>query len=998
MQTDRQIRAASLFLSIIFILLCFPHTVGVYAETTEIKYYSVQDYSYEVSLTVLSTWQDHANIDLTISNNGETPIENWYLTFNSPYQIENIWNASVVEADADGTCTIKNAGYNQDIPSNSQVTVGMTLSSVDSEVTEISSWYLLNMKEAEVDEEKYSFTYIEYSSWGTGFSGAFILSSNEIIEDWLVEFESDYQITNVSNAVMYVEDSLYTLKNDGNTQNIYPDNPITISIQGVPTENEILCTYEMKDIVLGYSLDEDSNENGIPDYQDFINEQEGIISVNPTDVPTDTPTITDEPTPTVEEPDYYLDSDEDMLTDYVEEFYGTDKNDPDSDDDNLSDYFEIIMGYDPNNGDSDDNGILDGDEDYDNDGITNSEEIRLGIEPQMEDSDLDELSDYDEIYVYGSDPASEDSNNDGITDGDAVFLGLDPISEDSDGNGIPDNQEKIYQDISTEISEIEAELDVIKEVKVEGDITNRIDTVLTIENVYGKHEYSSDVPAQVGVPINIECESDFGELTVTFYYDETKLGQTNEEDLGIYWVDEETGMLIDIDSEVDEEADTISFVTDHLCDWILIDKKADREFWMGIAKYFNVKTDPAKSVTREGTIYFLAVQFGNLVSDENKTNTMSAIADLMGYIGEEDRVVVYAYNSSNVRDQYNYLIFGDWIEEDGIQVTKFYKKEESGDLLLHLHNLFFGDYKENYYANLMTENGNDGKEIDYENYWYLESNRIEPEKEALASETATNIIHRLFWMHSSCQFRIKLHDSDASSKEKDAYDRSLKEKYSESDDYYFHIKDHENVFVIFANGKQTITTDNESPLEPDGLHYISKADLIENELFIVNTGKTEEKSVLDLNQAMYKVEKGYEYGVWPYTHGCLINMDGTDFGSEFKRMREGLDEDRDGLSDIYEKTGMLGANGKLITSNPDKSDSDGDSLTDGREMGKEYTIVLESVYNKETGKYTSKMEVNGVPVEYGFNGKRYDRFFKYGEGVWTLYSYKSNPELEDTDG
>ena len=779
MQTDRQIRAASLFLSIIFILLCFPHTVGVYAETTEIKYYSVQDYSYEVSLTVLSTWQDHANIDLTISNNGETPIENWYLTFNSPYQIENIWNASVVEADADGTCTIKNAGYNQDIPSNSQVTVGMTLSSVDSEVTEISSWYLLNMKEAEVDEEKYSFTYIEYSSWGTGFSGAFILSSNEIIEDWLVEFESDYQITNVSNAVMYVEDSLYTLKNDGNTQNIYPDNPITISIQGVPTENEILCTYEMKDIVLGYSLDEDSNENGIPDYQDFINEQEGIISVNPTDVPTDTPTITDEPTPTVEEPDYYLDSDEDMLTDYVEEFYGTDKNDPDSDDDNLSDYFEIIMGYDPNNGDSDDNGILDGDEDYDNDGITNSEEIRLGIEPQMEDSDLDELSDYDEIYVYGSDPASEDSNNDGITDGDAVFLGLDPVSEDSDGNGIPDNQEKIYQDISTEISEIEAELDVIKEVKVEGDITNRIDTVLTIENVYGKHEYSSDVPAQVGVPINIECESDFGELTVTFYYDETKLGQTNEEDLGIYWVDEETGMLIDIDSEVDEEADTISFVTDHLCDWILIDKKADREFWMGIAKYFNVKTDPAKSVTREGTIYFLAVQFGNLVSDENKTNTMSAIADLMGYIGEEDRVVVYAYNSSNVRDQYNYLIFGDWIEEDGIQVTKFYKKEESGDLLLHLHNLFFGDYKENYYANLMTENGNDGKEIDYENYWYLESNRIEPEKEALASETATNIIHRLFWMHSSCQFRIKLHDSDASSKEKDAYDRSLKEKHSE---------------------------------------------------------------------------------------------------------------------------------------------------------------------------------------------------------------------------
>ena len=785
LQTDRQIRAASLFLSIIFILLCFPHTVGVYAETTEIKYYSVQDYSYEVSLTVLSTWQDHANIDLTISNNGETPIENWYLTFNSPYQIENIWNASVVEADADGTCTIKNAGYNQDIPSNSQVTVGMTLSSVDSEITEFSSWYLLNMKEAEVDEEKYSFTYIEYSSWGTGFSGAFILSSNEIIEDWLVEFESDYQITNVSNAVMYVEDSLYTLKNDGNTQNIYPDNPITISVQGVPTENEMINTYVMKDIVLGYSLEEDSNENGIPDYQDFINEQEEIISVNPTDVPTDTPTITDEPTPTVEEPDYYLDSDEDMLTDYVEEFYGTDKNDPDSDDDNLSDYYEIIMEYDPNNGDSDDNGILDGEEDYDNDGITNSEEIRLGIEPQMEDSDMDELSDYDEIYVYGSDPASKDSNNDGITDGDAVFLGFDPTITDSDGNGIPDNQEQIFQDITVEISEDDIEHDVIKEVKVEGNISNRIESVLTVKNVYGKNEYATDIPAQVGVPIDIECQSSFDKLTVTFYYDDAALGNTREEDLGIYWLDEETGMLVDVDSVVDKELNTITFVTDHLSIWIPFDKEEDKLYWGETVNNYSMIYNTKENSSKEGTIYTLMVQFGNTVNETEKYNTMTSVADLMGYIGEQDRVVVYAYNSTNVREQYNYLILGEWDEEHGVQMTKFYRKDESAKLLLALHNILYGDYRENYYANLMTINEDEGKEINYENWWYQEKNHIESDKEDVAAEGATNAIWQLMWNYTGFEFRIKHYGLDLSYDEKKEYDKNITDEFRENDDFYF---------------------------------------------------------------------------------------------------------------------------------------------------------------------------------------------------------------------
>lgn len=59
-------------------------------------YYSVQsDLSYEITSNITSSWINHESIDLVLTNTGSETIHNWYLTFNTLYNIDNIWNGTL---------------------------------------------------------------------------------------------------------------------------------------------------------------------------------------------------------------------------------------------------------------------------------------------------------------------------------------------------------------------------------------------------------------------------------------------------------------------------------------------------------------------------------------------------------------------------------------------------------------------------------------------------------------------------------------------------------------------------------------------------------------------------------------------------------------------------------------------------------------------------------------------------------------------------------------
>ena len=560
-------------------------------------YYSVQSgLEYEVTTNVTSSWINHTSVDLVVSNTGDETIHNWYLTFNTPYVIDNIWNGTLYETDGNGTYTITSNGWNQDIHPGESVTVGATFSSAEEDALTIApEWYLLNTQATVVDSSLYTLDYTEYSSWESGFTGQLTLQPQVDCQHWSLNFTSNRDITAVSSAVLNTEDDgSYEITHDENNMRLFANNAYNFGIQGVNSEDSLeFVDIELTVVDLAYHLTDDEDGNGTPDYLDFIGggsiveptptptetptvspaeEPTETPTVEPsttdqptetpTDEPTDTPTPTDEPTPTPDV-DYELDRDLDGLPDYLEDQIGTDPLKADTDDDELSDYIEIMIGYDPTNPDTDGNGIIDGDEDFDNDGLSNVQELLLGTQLAIDDSDLDDLLDGEEVIIYGTDPSEPDSDGDGIEDGDEVFLGKNPI-DPSDGDV------RILQTISRNIDNTDDP--AITSVDVSLSLANKIDRSLRIRDYYNVDYYSTDVYGRIGSPINFECDESFDSATVVIHYDESQLGSTDEGNLGVLWYDEENGVYIVQDQAiVDTSNNTITLDLSHFSTYVVVD-------------------------------------------------------------------------------------------------------------------------------------------------------------------------------------------------------------------------------------------------------------------------------------------------------------------------------------------------------------------------------------------------------------------------------------------
>ena len=276
-----------LLLSIIVVVIMLPN--NSICSDSDANYYSViQDNIYEVNISIKSLWDNGAQLECVIRNVGEHKIDNWHLTSCFPFVISDIWNATILESDNCGVYTIKNAEYNQDIPVGGSVSFGMIVCFDINEGLLFPDWYLLNTKKTIVDSLDYKIEYQEYSSWVDGFNGVLLLEANERIEDWSLEFSSEYKIDQISNAIICnCTENNYKILNDGINQNL-TNQTTYIFIQGVPTKDVFsLSNITLSSISLAYSIDEDLDDNGLLDYMEFIsicNGDSTIMGENPIDV------------------------------------------------------------------------------------------------------------------------------------------------------------------------------------------------------------------------------------------------------------------------------------------------------------------------------------------------------------------------------------------------------------------------------------------------------------------------------------------------------------------------------------------------------------------------------------------------------------------------------------------------------------------------------------------------------------------------------------------
>lgn len=91
---------------------------------------------YNVSYTEYSRWDNHVNGKITITNNTGRTIEDWSLLLEANIEIENIWNASIVDSyelmdgESDGVSyTLENVANNQNIKAGEAVEFGFVAKS-----------------------------------------------------------------------------------------------------------------------------------------------------------------------------------------------------------------------------------------------------------------------------------------------------------------------------------------------------------------------------------------------------------------------------------------------------------------------------------------------------------------------------------------------------------------------------------------------------------------------------------------------------------------------------------------------------------------------------------------------------------------------------------------------------------------------------------------------------------------------------------------------------
>lgn len=522
--------------------------------------------NFNVVFSLANYWEGGYNASIKVENTGSIVIENWYLSFALDNRFSSIWNAEVVSSE-NSQYVVKNANWNADIPVGGCVEFGI---SVNETFAGFPEEYKLLGESTQVQEESYSVEYILDSDWGTGFTARMLLTNHteEVLEDWTLEFDFDREITSIWNGVIEEhEGNHYVIKNAGHNANVVSGSAISFGFNGEGgTVEDVPENCELSSYAPG------SIESEI-DFEDMT------------------------------------DTDGDYLTDALESYYKTDKSYPDTDGDSLSDYIEIvILGTNPLTPETTE-GVPDVTLDSDEDGLSNGEEIRLGLDPGDDDTDCDLVKDAEELKL-GTDPLNYDTDGDGESDGWEVRNGTHPLVAEDSFNVV------FY-------SEYENAVKASVEISLDGE---QVET-LAVDPIVGDNLFPEDMPGYIGVPYNFNVKGEFDTATIYFEFDSTQLPENAEPT--IFYFNEEEQELEALETTIN--GNIASATVDHFSTYIVIDNVAYRnsfewvEVWDEEGAYSSVELvlviDDSGSMTSNDYSYKrldVAKELVSKLSDESK--------------------------------------------------------------------------------------------------------------------------------------------------------------------------------------------------------------------------------------------------------------------------------------------------------------------------------------------------------------------------------------------
>lgn len=334
-----------------------------------------------------------------------------------------------------------------------------------------------------------------------------------------------------------------------------------------------------------------------------------------------------------EDIDYLKDTDNDGLSDYLEQKLGTDPTNPDTDDDGLPDGYECFtLGTDPLKKDSDSNGVNDGDEDFDGDGLSNLQEYSLNGNPFMVDTDSDGLDDYQE-YTLGTRLDERDTDSDGIPDGKEIELDLDPLNPDSNANGMLDGDE-IFE-ITKMPADNQVDPNVVPSITL--DLPGELIDTLEIDKVSGDNWYIPDeMPGYIGAGYEFNLGGEFDKAELSFKFNKEFL-ELPEFDPAIYYVDEENQEMILLENqEVDLGVGSVTATIHHFSKYILLNKT---DFEKGFKEVIKLPTEPKNL----DIVFVIDRSYSMEWNDPNEVRK-EVSKNLISSLEEDDRVGVISFS------------------------------------------------------------------------------------------------------------------------------------------------------------------------------------------------------------------------------------------------------------------------------------------------------------------------------------------------------------------
>lgn len=127
---------------------------------------------YEVSYQVTNSWGDTEVVSITLSNTGDSTIEDWMLYFDPNGEVQYTTDCQQLTT-SDGISYFKNSGYNADVAPDSSVTFGYAVNDCEA-VPE--SFTLCQKRGTKTDG--YTVSLNVNQSWGDSFSGEIVIQNN----------------------------------------------------------------------------------------------------------------------------------------------------------------------------------------------------------------------------------------------------------------------------------------------------------------------------------------------------------------------------------------------------------------------------------------------------------------------------------------------------------------------------------------------------------------------------------------------------------------------------------------------------------------------------------------------------------------------------------------------------------------------------------------------------------------------------------------------------